>query len=153
MIVGIISDTHGSIEAAERAVRTIPDADCWLHAGDYSQDALALKRITGVPIYSARGNCDGYETEAKLDEYIELGGKQCWITHGHCYDVKHSVRELIYWAHQYEADIVVYGHTHIPAIERSGERYFINPGSARYGRTCAKLIIEEDRITAEILPF
>lgn len=153
MIIGIISDTHGSIEAVERAVRTIQDADCWLHAGDYSQDADSLRRIAGVPIYTARGNCDSYETDAKIDEYIALGSRQCWLTHGHHYDVKHSIRELVYWANQYEADIVVFGHTHIPMIEQQAGKYLINPGSARYGQTCAKLVLTSERIVAEILPI
>lgn len=151
MIIGIISDTHGSIEAVERAVRAIPDADCWFHAGDYSQDADALTRLTNVPVYTARGNCDGYETEAKIDEYIDLEGRRFWLTHGHHYDVKHSIRELIYWADQYETDMVVFGHTHIPMIEKKNEKYYLNPGSARYTKTCARLTVEKDRIEAEIL--
>lgn len=153
MIVGIISDTHGSHSAIEQAVRALPDADCWLHVGDCSQDAQWLRQITHVPVYTARGNCDGYIADAKIDEYRELGGKRVWLTHGHHYDVKYGLRELVYWAEQYEADIVVFGHTHIPTIESSGGKYFVNPGSARYTKTCAKIVIENETVTAEILPI
>lgn len=153
MIVGIMSDTHGAKADIERAVRLIPDADCWLHAGDYSQDADYLAKLAGKKVYAAMGNCDGYDTPAKIDEYVTLGNRHIWITHGHHYDVKHTVRELVYWAEQYEADIVVYGHTHIPKIEKIGKKYFVNPGSAKYGKTCIKLIIEKETATFEILPF
>ena len=151
MIIGIISDTHGSRTAVERAVRTVPDAECWLHAGDYSQDGEYLAKLAGVPVYAACGNCDGYETAAKIDEYLTLEDKQIWLTHGHHYSVKHNMNELYYWADQYEADLTVFGHTHIPVIKVYCGKHFINPGSAKYGATCVRAVIENGQITANIL--
>lgn len=151
MIIGIISDTHGSKKSIEYAVEAVPDAEYWLHAGDYSQDADYLAKLAGVPVRAASGNCDGYDTPAKNDEYLTLEGKEIWITHGHHYCVKENLRELRYWANQYEADIIVFGHTHIPLIERYDSRYFINPGSARYGVTCARVEIADGTVTAKIL--
>lgn len=151
MIIGIISDTHGSKTAVERAVRTVPDAECWLHAGDYSQDGEYLAKLAGVPVYAACGNCDGYDTNAKIDEYLMLEGKQIWLTHGHHYCVKQNMNELYYWANQYEADLTVFGHTHIPVIKEYNGKRFINPGSAKYGATCVRAVIENGQITANIL--
>ncbi len=153
MIAGILSDTHGSRAALRRALAAVPDADCWLHAGDYSQDADCLRQLTDVPVYAACGNCDGYETSAKIDEYITLEGRSIWLTHGHHYAVKRGMQELRYWAHRYEADLVVFGHTHLPVIHSYDKRIFLNPGSAAYSGSCARVKIDDSGIEAEILPI
>lgn len=151
MIIGIISDTHGSKKAIEYAVERVPDAEYWLHAGDYSQDTDYLKKLVSVPVLAACGNCDGYDTLAKNDEYLMLEGKQIWLTHGHHYCVKENLRELRYWAEQYESDIIIFGHTHIPIIEQYDSKCFINPGSAKYTSTCARVEIADGIVTAKIL--
>ena len=149
MRIGIISDTHGSLRAIRQAVSVVPPVDLWLHAGDFSQDASFLAQITGIPVTTVKGNCDGM-AEAKYDEFLSLAGKKLWLTHGHRYAVREDIKELVWWAHKYHVDIVVFGHTHVSLIVKNDNVLLINPGSAarprNNGASCAILEIDKDNM-------
>jgi putative phosphoesterase len=155
MRIGVISDTHGDQYAVRQALKAVPDADMWLHAGDYSQDAAYLSELVTVPVYAAKGNCDG-QTVAKIDEFVEAAGKKIWLTHGHRYSVKQGVADLIQWGRHYGMDIVIYGHTHVPDNNQYKDLLVFNPGSAAEPRsghgTCGILTIDnEGKITGQIV--
>ena len=155
MRIGVISDTHGDQAAVRQAVKAVPDADMWLHAGDYSQDAAYLASLAAVPTYAAKGNCDGQAT-AKFDEFVEAAGKRIWLTHGHRYSVKQGINDLVQWGRQYGMDIVIYGHTHLPANNWYNNLLVFNPGSAAEPRsgygTCGILDIDhEGNVTGKII--
>lgn len=157
MKIGVMSDTHGDQAAVRQGIKAAGPMDMWLHAGDYSQDASYLAKLVNVPVFAARGNCDGQAT-AKIDEFIEVAGKKIWITHGHRYGVKQGVSQLVEWGRHYEVDIVIYGHTHIPDSRWEENLLVFNPGSAAEPRsgygTCGILNIDhEGKITGEILVF
>lgn len=145
MKIGVISDTHGDHGAIRQAVKMLPDIGAWLHAGDYSQDAQYLAEIVSVPVFAAKGNCDGLAA-AKIDEFVEVAGKKIWITHGHRYSVKQGIADLAQWGKQYEVDVVVYGHTHLPDNQCYDGLLIFNPGSAAEPRighgTCGVLDID-----------
>ena len=130
MRLGIISDTHGDKAAIRQAVMMAPPVDCWIHAGDHGQDGAFLEQLTAGPVYAVCGNTDLLEGREKPDEYIDIANKRIWVTHGHRYHVKNGLHELLYWANQFAADIIVFGHTHEPLVERRDGKLFINPGSA-----------------------
>lgn len=144
MRIGVISDTHGDQETICQVVKLLTHVDMWLHAGDYSQDADFLRRLVAVPVFAAKGNCDGHTT-AKIDEFVEIHGHRIWLTHGHRYGVKHGAQDLVRWSKHHEVDVVVYGHTHISDNHWSRETLIFNPGSA-YGRqaTCGILDIDNN---------
>lgn len=149
MKIGIISDTHGNAPAIRKAAPAAGPVDMWLHAGDFSYDANTLRELTGLPVTAVAGNCDGMTVTAKLDEFIEAEGKRIWLTHGHRYEAKDRIQELIWWSRQYGADVVVYGHSHRPEIRQEEDVLIINPGSAAYPRqakipTIAVLKINRD---------
>ncbi len=157
MKIGVMSDTHGDQTAVRQALKAAGHVDMWLHAGDYSQDVRYLSRLVTVPVFAARGNCDG-QTSAKIDEFVEVAGKKIWLTHGHHYSVKQGVRELVEWSRQYEIDIVIYGHTHVPDNQWDEQLLIFNPGSAaqpRFGYgTCGVLEINhEGKIAGQIIVF
>lgn len=133
MKIGVMSDSHGDREAIRQAVARGGPVDCWLHAGDHCQDAVFLGMIVSVPVIAVAGNCDG-SAQAKPDEFLEALDKRIWLTHGHRYKVKRNQDELIWWAGQYEADIVVYGHTHVADILRQDQVLAFNPGSVAFPR-------------------
>jgi putative phosphoesterase len=133
MKIGVISDTHGSQGSIRKIVDAAGNVDLWLHAGDYSQDAQYVTALTGDKVTAVKGNCDG-QTTAKIDEFIEVCGKRLWLTHGHRYDVKQGLYELLWWGREYEADIIVYGHSHVPELKWIGDLLVFNPGSALYPR-------------------
>ncbi|BBB89994.1 MAG TPA: metallophosphoesterase [Methylomusa anaerophila] len=128
MRIGVISDTHGDTSSINRAISVAGDIDHWLHAGDYCQDGYYLAKITGLPVTAVAGNCDRNMT-GKVDEFIHVGGVDIWLTHGNRFQVKWDLEELAYWGRQYEAGIVVFGHTHVPYNSRHDGILLFNPGS------------------------
>lgn len=149
MRIGIMGDTHGDIHSIKQAVAAAGPVELWLHTGDFCRDAQTLAAITGVPVTSVAGNCDG-RADANPDEFIEAAGYRIWLTHGHRHGVKQNLNDLCNWAHQYEADIVVYGHTHQADVIQEPELLLFNPGSAampRRGknRTCGVLELVPER--------
>ncbi len=128
MKIGIIGDTHGNKEIIRKIVATMEPVDFWLHTGDYSSDGQYLASETGLNVYAVAGNCDRDAT-ANIDEFYTLEGQRLWLTHGHRYMHAHQVRELVWWADKLEADIVVFGHTHVPVCKQEGDVFLFNPGS------------------------
>lgn len=155
MRIGVLSDSHGSQAAIRRAVAAAGSVAMWLHAGDYSQDARRLADLTGLPVTAVAGNCDGV-TDAKIDEFIEVGGRKIWLTHGHRYHAKERSGELLWWGRQYGVDVVVYGHSHIPDISLQDGILLFNPGGAVHPRgghppSCGVLVIAGGEVAAEII--
>ena len=149
MRIGVIGDTHGDVYCMEKAAKAAGLVDLWLHTGDFYRDGMWLASRSGVPVTVVAGNCDG-RGEAKPDEFVEVAGYRIWLTHGHRHGVKRNLDDLRDWARRYEADIVVYGHTHQADILQEPECLFFNPGSAslpRHGklRTCGLLELAPDR--------
>ncbi len=131
MKIGITGDTHGNMQAIRRIVAISPSVDIWLHTGDYASDANVLASQTGIKVVSVAGNCDigTHATDAKPDEFIVLENYKIWLTHGHRYMQWNEKADMGYWAKQFDQDIVVYGHTHMPVCEYYGDALLINPGS------------------------
>lgn len=128
MRIGVISDTHGDIQVLKEVIAAAGAVDHWLHAGDYCQDGVWLGEITNLPVTVVAGNCDRM-LAARADEYVDIAGKTIWLTHGHRNNVKYGVQDLIWWGKQYDSDIVVFGHTHVPYNAWHEGILLFNPGS------------------------
>ncbi len=147
MRIGIISDTHGSISAWEKAVSSVfKGADLIIHAGDvlyhgprnplpesYDPKELAAAiNASRVPILFSRGNCD-----AEIDQmlvnwplqapyaFLQIESLRFLICHGH----QLAPEEMEAQAARYGVRIFVYGHSHIPEIRERNNIFFLNPGS------------------------
>lgn len=129
MKIGVMSDSHGDYAAIEQAILLGGDIDFWMHAGDLCSDADYLAACTGLRVLSVAGNCDGLAAKYPPDEFIKIGGKKIWLTHGHNAKVKYGLHELLFWADQYEADVAIYGHTHVVDVSWHGKLLVLNPGS------------------------
>ena len=81
---------------------------------------------------------------------IQIGKYRVMVTHGHHYSVYYDLSALAQVAKDKGADVVMFGHTHVPAIERIDGITLVNPGSLtlprQYGRvpTYAFMEIDED---------
>jgi putative phosphoesterase len=155
MKIGVISDTHGDRRCIERAVARVGTTDFWLHAGDHSWDSLSLAELTGLPVASVAGNCDG-AAAAKPDEFLEFAGCRIWLTHGHRHHVREGHDDLLFWARKYEVQIVIYGHTHIPEIHWDQDLLIFNPGSASRPRggfpaSCGLITVSPQIVTPRII--
>ncbi len=128
MHVGVISDTHGSISMAVQAIRQMGEIDALIHAGDLYSDALRISHVIKVPVYAVPGNCD-ILNKGPTELIITLEGSKILITHGHFYKVKNTLQLLYYRAQELDAQIVVFGHTHIPVHISENNVHLFNPGS------------------------
>lgn len=130
MKVCIVSDSHGMTERMEQVIRRHPDIDLLIHAGDHANDAKTVQDLT---VKTVCGNCD-HPDSAVSEELFGLHGIRLLVTHGHKYRVKESLLPLLYRAKEAEAEIVVFGHSHVPVIVEEEGILLLNPGSLSYPR-------------------
>lgn len=156
MKIGVISDTHRAIALAQKAIEQMGSPDMVLHLGDNFTDAIKLAKLfPNIEFEYVMGNCDfGYGDSS--EKLLEISGKKLFMTHGHRYNVKNGYMELYERAKELGADVVLFGHTHCPMMERLGNVYIINPGSVSMPRcgspkTCAILFIDEKKIDYGII--
>ena len=128
MRIGVVSDTHGDVAILKRVIAAAGQVDHWLRAGDYCQDGWRLAELTGLPLTGVAGNCDR-NNAVPAEGHVELAGKTIWLTHGHRHNAKYGISELVWWGRQYGADIVVFGHTHVPCNCWHDDILVFNPGS------------------------
>jgi len=127
LIIAVLADTHGKTEPVIEALK-LRKPDAILFAGDFYHDGFRIARALESKYYGVKGNCDAGSTAAG-EQVLELMGKKIFLVHGHEYGVKQSLNRLYYRARELEADAVIYGHTHIPHIEKTDGLWMINPGS------------------------
>ncbi|MCF0149932.1 MAG: phosphodiesterase [Firmicutes bacterium] len=99
-------------------------------------------------IIAVRGNCDAevhqeflhYPMMADIGVLVE-GTRAIYFTHGHLYN-QHSLPAMA------EGDVLLQGHTHIPAWVCTDGRYVFNPGSMaadKEGNIKGYLLIEDGK--------
>ena len=94
---------------------------------DTKKTAAMLNALEKAPL-CIRGNCDGEVDQMVLDfpvladfAAVFADGYTLYLTHGHHLDEASKAAA--------SGDIVLYGHTHIPAFEQKNGNYYVNPGS------------------------
>ena len=135
----IFSDSHKIISNMRLVTeKLMPDLEYIFHLGDHYSDALILKEaFPEIPFLSVCGNCD-FDVKAPKDGLLEINGKTFFLTHGHNYGVKTTADRLITAARAREAQICLFGHTHVPDIFYAGDTLFLNPGSISLSRNIDK---------------
>ena len=141
----IASDIHGSsyycrkmIEAyrQEEADRLLLLGDLLYHGPrnnlprDYNpKEVISMLNEIKNELLCVRGNCDTEVDQMVLDfpilaEYclLELDGRTIFATHGHNFNPDNLPMLK-------ERDILLNGHTHIPANQNMGTYTYMNPGS------------------------
>ena len=157
----IASDLHGSayyckkmVEAFERegADRLLMLGDLLYHGPrndlprDYAPKEV-IPMLNGLKnkLCCVRGNCEAEVDQMVLDlpvmaDYCILpaGEKLIYATHGHIYNGKNPPPLA-------EGDILLHGHTHVPAWESFGDgNLYLNPGSVslpKAGSACARVSV------------
>ena len=124
-VVGLISDTHGLIRPGVHDA--LMGVELILHAGDVGGSAILDELRLIAPVRAVFGNTDPPGEPGLEDEIaIKVGGLRLHVSHGHEVGSPTPVR----LAARYEADVVIYGHTHRPLVTRHDGRLFVNPGAA-----------------------
>lgn len=152
MKVLIISDIHGNYKNLNKVISN-NEFDKLIILGDtlvgpfteYREVANLLNKYKDK-IISVKGNCDIYYNE--LLEYdnddlyikIPMDKKILFITHGHIYNRNHLPSTYY--------DIFISGHTHIPVLEKTNDKIYLNPGSISLPRhnSLPSYAIYEDNI-------
>ncbi|MCK8823967.1 phosphodiesterase [Fuchsiella alkaliacetigena] len=167
MKIGVISDSHGSLTAWQQAIEVLADVDFLLHAGDilyhgarnplpegYNTEGLvdALNDYEG-DLLAIKGNVDAlvdnWVLPYPLSEYSVVlnGDKKIVIYHGYQHD---SEKERVEFAKKFGADILIFGHTHLPLIKEEAGVILLNPGSIALPKQepaqASLAVIEDDKI-------
>jgi len=128
MRVGILSDTHGLLRPEVRAA--FAGASHILHAGDIG-DIQVLRDLERIaPVTAVAGNVDGFRCgKAGETARVELEGVRFFLTH--ILDRPRKPRpEVVRDLARAPADVVVFGHSHLPHDETIDGVRYLNPASA-----------------------
>jgi putative phosphoesterase len=149
-LIGLISDTHGLVRPD--VFSALEGVELILHAGDVG-DGVLEELATIAPIEAVFGNTDPTDNPL-LRQFIErtIGGLRVHVSHGHEIGSPTPERLLA----KYDADVILYGHTHQQKVVERDGRLVINPGAAGARRfklrpSLGRLSITDGVATVEIV--
>ncbi len=138
--IGLISDTHGLLRP--QALAALAGCAHIVHAGDIGDPAIldALARI--APVSAVRGNNDREPWAENVPE--QLGFKVAGLRVHLLHEIAHLRLESL----SPKPQVVIYGHSHKPLVERRDGLLYVNPGSAgprrfRLPVSVAELLVDE----------
>ena len=161
----VASDIHGSATFCQRmldayfkegADRLILLGDILYHGprndlpeGYAPKQVISMLNDVKSELFCVRGNCDTEVDQMVLDfpilaDYalIPLGKRTVFVTHGHRYNTDSPPPMK-------QGDILLHGHTHVPACTDFGGCLYVNPGSVSIPKEDSwhgYMIIEENRL-------
>jgi len=138
----VFSDTHGNIDGARFVLDKI-QPDVIIHLGDLGSDADDIHYCyPNIIMHAVHGNSDPQKNHP-LEKLINIGERNIYLTHGYQFDVKYDfylrmkLREgsdIVRYAKRLNADILLFGHTHIPYESIIDGIHVLNPGTrSTYG--------------------
>ncbi len=151
MLVGLVSDTHSLVRP--EIFTALEGVELILHAGDVGSRAVLDELAAIAPVQAVYGNTDAPgEPDLKAKLALNIESLSIHVSHGHELGSPTAERLLA----RYTADVVVFGHTHKPLIERAGGRLVVNPGAAGPRRfnlkpSVARMTVEKGRAEVEII--
>ncbi|QMV39995.1 metallophosphoesterase family protein [Cohnella cholangitidis] len=135
MKIVVVSDTHMprmNKKLPERLIRELVNANAIIHAGDWTNMSVYEELAKHAATYGVAGNNDGEDIVRKFGyrKLLDFEGCRIGVVHGHG-SVKRTGTEsqAISTFKGVQLDALVYGHSHIPAMKRSGGMLVFNPGS------------------------
>ncbi len=151
LVICVLGDTH----VPDRMPTLPPDLlpqiaaeqpDLILHSGDVCTQSVLDQLAEIAPVHTVQGNRDWFRgLHLPKSLTLELNGARIGLAHGHIslfqylHDLFHFVilRHNVSYTHYQEmlqktfpdADLIIYGHTHIQVDETMNGRRFFNPGA------------------------
>ena len=171
MKIALVSDTHiptAIHQLPPQLIEHLHAVDLILHAGDFVHlDVLESLRTIAETI-AVHGNMDEPDVVRELPckQLLTLAGRSVGLIHGN--QPPEIEREYLKPGYDYdsppvnafyeyllgefpEAEIIVFGHFHVPLVKRKSNRLLINPGSvAPYKAHSSFGILELDASEAEV---
>jgi hypothetical protein len=152
MLIGLIADTHGLLRPEVH--RAFAGVDLILHAGDVGGDEILIELALIAPVRAVFGNTDPRDTAGLVDHIdATFDEVRVHVSHGH----ELGGPRVEYLLQAYDADVIVYGHTHQQLVHCAADgRLVINPGAAGPKRfdlepSVARLSVENGRAEAELV--
>jgi putative phosphoesterase len=141
------------------------DTDLLLHAGDVGE-LWVLDRLSDIaPVVAVHGNDDTPDAQRELpgQQLVSVAGKRILLWHSHFPDPAEEVASrggfwppklarLADQGRRAGAEVVVFGHAHVPVVYEQDGILLVNPGALASGslfsrqerRTVAELLISSD---------
>ncbi len=141
MILGIISDTHGTLNA--EVLEIFKGAAHIIHAGDIGAPEIVSTLARVAPVTAVRGNTDNsaWSQAIPYKEMITLGG--------HDFYILHDLQQLDLDPPAAGIGAVISGHTHQPELRQQDGVLYLNPGSASQRRHGGALSVGRIRIAGK----
>lgn len=147
MKILIVSDTHRQNYNYYKVLK-MHTPDLLIHCGDIEGCEKELIEAANCPVKMVLGNNDFFSDLPREQEF-NIGKYKVWLTHGHNYYVSMGTELIKQEAIARRMDIVMFGHTHRPLVDRDSNVIAVNPGSLSYprqeGRRPSYIIMEMDR--------
>lgn len=146
--VGLVADTHVG-EFLPALPGWVPSAlegcDLILHAGDLSRPEVLIPLEAVAPVLAVRGDHDVGCDDLPATAVVTVAGWRVGLTHGTLgkgWDTATVMRQAALGAYDWHTglhrgllhivgavDACVYGHWHIPVIDRLGSALMVSPGA------------------------
>lgn len=112
MKVLVFSDSHGALNLANEMLSKEKECSLVFFLGDGIEEAEKMKeRYPDKKFMLVKGNNDMYsQVDTEAYKYIE--GVTIMSCHGHRFNVRFSLRDLLASAQSVRANVALYGHTH-----------------------------------------
>jgi putative phosphoesterase len=162
LLIGVISDTHLHSGNPGLALANVVElfkrfrVDVIVHAGDVNSIPALEALSSAAPVMVVQGNNDDAAVVDVAPPEIEFAvGKFTFaVLHGHGGGVPARAEAKIRFAGK--VDCAIYGHSHIPMIEKVDGTIFFNPGSAEQRRWhphfgIGLITVSEERIDPELI--
>ena len=133
MKILVVSDTHRQHKALEDVLQRIGPIDEMIHLGDAEGREDYIEALIDCPLHIIKGNNDVF-VRIPSEKELYLGKYKVFICHGHQYGVSQGVDGIKKAAKARQADIAMFGHTHVPFLQIEEEMTLLNPGSIAYPR-------------------
>lgn len=131
MKIGLISDTHGHLDA--KVFEYFKECDEIWHAGDIGTIEIFDRLSEFKTLRAVYGNIDGQDirTVCPEDNWFDCEGIKVWMTHIGGYPPKYN-RRIKSILKEKVPDLFICGHSHILKIMRdpNNNLLHINPGAA-----------------------
>ena len=126
--VAMMADTHGVLRPeVEKILET---CDVIVHAGDFDTQMLYMKLSGKQPLFAVRGNNDrGWSGGLPGIKRFEIGGVKMVMAHQRT-DIPVALGD---------AQVVIFGHSHMYQQQEIAGRLWLNPGSCGYKRNTLPL--------------
>lgn len=149
MLIGVISDTHLPDrwrELPDVIFDLFADVDLILHAGDVGELRVLDDLGRCAPVIAVHGNDETDEATAALPylQTLMINGRRIVLTHAHypdraeelasrTEDMQPLLQRRADFAKQHGAEIIVFGHSHIPMWLQHDDVWLLNPGAIAGG--------------------